>query len=69
MAVKFGKAFGLIVTVLSTSESKKREALNILGADKFVVSSDRQQMEVMFSENHCGQEYFEHICIHSGVQC
>lgn len=48
MAVKFGKAFGLIVTVLSTSESKKQEALKILGADKFVVSSDRQQMEVMF---------------------
>lgn len=45
MAVKFGKAFGLNVTVLSTSESKKEEALSLLGADKFVVSSDKQQME------------------------
>ncbi|XP_074584532.1 putative cinnamyl alcohol dehydrogenase 1 [Curcuma longa] len=44
MAVKFGKAFGLEVTVFSTSESKKEEALNILKADKFVLSSDKQQM-------------------------
>lgn len=46
MAVKFGKAFGLKVTVFSTSESKKEEALNILKADKFVLSSDKQQMMV-----------------------
>jgi cinnamyl-alcohol dehydrogenase len=45
MAVKFGKAFGLSVTVFSTSISKKEEALNLLGADKFVISSDKQQME------------------------
>ncbi|XP_077247465.1 putative cinnamyl alcohol dehydrogenase 1 isoform X2 [Tasmannia lanceolata] len=45
MAVKFGKAFGLNVTVLSTSESKKEEALKLLGADKFVISSDKKQME------------------------
>ncbi|XP_058105128.1 probable cinnamyl alcohol dehydrogenase 1 [Magnolia sinica] len=45
MAVKFGKAFGLNVTVFSTSESKKEEALKLLGADKFVISSDQQQME------------------------
>lgn len=44
LAVKFGKAFGLRVTVFSTSISKKEEALNLLGADKFVVSSDEQQM-------------------------
>ncbi|RVW91658.1 putative cinnamyl alcohol dehydrogenase 1 [Vitis vinifera] len=44
LAVKFGKAFGLHVTVFSTSISKKEEALNLLGADKFVVSSDEQQM-------------------------
>ncbi|XP_047338088.1 probable cinnamyl alcohol dehydrogenase 1 [Impatiens glandulifera] len=44
MAVKFGKAFGLNVTVFSTSLSKKDEALNLLGADQFVVSSDQQQM-------------------------
>ncbi|XP_044346371.1 probable cinnamyl alcohol dehydrogenase 1 [Triticum aestivum] len=45
MAVKFGKAFGLNVTVLSTSESKRDEAINLLGADNFVVSSDKNQME------------------------
>lgn len=45
MAVKFGKAFGLNVTILSTSVSKKDEALKILGADKFIVSSDKEQME------------------------
>lgn len=44
LAVKFGKAFGLKVTVFSTSISKKVEALTVLGADKFVISSDEQQM-------------------------
>ncbi|KAM7501667.1 hypothetical protein LguiB_000571 [Lonicera macranthoides] len=44
MAVKFGKAFGLSITVFSTSISKKDEALNKLGADKFIVSTDEQQM-------------------------
>ncbi|MED6221294.1 cinnamoyl-Coa reductase [Stylosanthes scabra] len=47
MAVKFGKAFGLNVTVLSTSASKKEEALNLLGADKFVVSTDKEQMAAL----------------------
>ncbi|XP_068650193.1 probable cinnamyl alcohol dehydrogenase 1 [Aristolochia californica] len=47
MAVKFGKAFGLKVTVFSTSESKREEAINLLGADNFVVSSDRKQMEIL----------------------
>lgn len=46
MAVKFGKAFGLSVTVFSTSISKKEEALSQLGADKFVLSSDQEQMKV-----------------------
>ncbi|CAL9089171.1 unnamed protein product [Musa textilis] len=45
LAVKFGKAFGLQVTVFSTSESKKGEALDLLGADKFVISSNKQEME------------------------
>ncbi|KAA8550497.1 hypothetical protein F0562_002181 [Nyssa sinensis] len=44
LAVKFGKAFGLNVIVFSTSTSKKEEALTKLGADKFVISSDQQQM-------------------------
>ncbi|KAK8502417.1 hypothetical protein V6N13_130540 [Hibiscus sabdariffa] len=45
MALKFGKAFGLNVTLVSTSISKKEEALEMLGADKFVVSSDQDQMK------------------------
>ncbi|KAG6743606.1 hypothetical protein POTOM_052305 [Populus tomentosa] len=47
MSVKFGKAFGMNVTVFSTSISKKEEALNLLGADNFVVSSDTEQMEAL----------------------
>jgi threonine dehydrogenase-like Zn-dependent dehydrogenase len=47
MAVKFGKAFGLNVTVLSTSESKRHEAISLLGADNFVISSETQQIEVL----------------------
>ncbi|KAL7247107.1 hypothetical protein ACSBR2_002092 [Camellia fascicularis] len=47
LAVKFGKAFGLSVTVFSTSISKKDEALNKLGADNFVISSDEEQMKAM----------------------
>ena len=49
MAVKFAKAFGVHVTVISTSPDKKDEAINRLGADSFVVSRDPQQMEVNFS--------------------
>ncbi|GLT59165.1 hypothetical protein SLA2020_320010 [Shorea laevis] len=45
MAVKFGKAFGLKVTIFSTSISKKEEALNLLGADNFVISSDQEHMK------------------------
>lgn len=47
LAVKFGKAFGLKVTVFSTSVSKKDEALNLLGADNFVISSDEKQMKTL----------------------
>lgn len=49
LAVKFGKAFGLNVTVFSTSISKKEEALSVLGADKFVLSSDNEEMKVIYS--------------------
>jgi len=52
MAVKFGKAFGLKVTVFSTSESKRDEALNLLGADNFVISSDEKMMESLKSSLH-----------------
>ncbi|KAK7302598.1 hypothetical protein RJT34_13490 [Clitoria ternatea] len=47
MAVKFGKAFGLSVTVFSSSISKKEEALSLLGADKFVVSSNQEEMAAL----------------------
>lgn len=47
MAVKFGKAFGLKVTVFSTSSSKRDEALKLLQADNFVVASDEEQMKAM----------------------
>ncbi|KAB1206220.1 putative cinnamyl alcohol dehydrogenase 1 [Morella rubra] len=47
MAVKFGKAFGLNVTVFSTSISKREEALGLLGADKFVVSSEPEQLAAL----------------------
>jgi cinnamyl-alcohol dehydrogenase len=59
MAVKFGKAFGLNVTVFSTSISKKEEALSILGADKFVVSSDQEEMKVKHTNLLSS---WEHIC-------
>ncbi|CAA2966720.1 probable cinnamyl alcohol dehydrogenase 1 [Olea europaea subsp. europaea] len=47
LAVKFGKAFGLKVTVFSTSISKKEEALTLLGADNFVVSTNEQRMKAL----------------------
>ncbi|XP_047328116.1 8-hydroxygeraniol dehydrogenase-like [Impatiens glandulifera] len=45
LAVKFAKAFGMKVTVISTSINKRDEAVNRLGADSFVVSHDIEQME------------------------
>ncbi|KAL6012666.1 hypothetical protein ACLOJK_003155 [Asimina triloba] len=45
VAVRFGKAFGMKVTVISTSPSKEKEAIEHLGADAFVVSRDEKQMK------------------------
>lgn len=45
MAVKFGKALGLDVTVISTSESKRKTAMQ-LGADHFLISKDEKEMLV-----------------------
>ncbi|PSD91428.1 hydroxyacid dehydrogenase, partial [Acinetobacter baumannii] len=45
MAVKFGKAFGLKVTVISTSPSKEKEAKESLGADDFLLSKSEEQMQ------------------------
>lgn len=46
VAVKIGKAFGLKVTVISSSSRKEREALDRLGADSFLVSNDPAKMKV-----------------------
>ena len=45
MAVKFAKAFGMDVTVISTSIGKKEEACDRLGADHFIVSKNAEEME------------------------
>ncbi|KAL4597895.1 hypothetical protein ACB092_11G021000 [Castanea dentata] len=45
VAVKFAKAMGVKVTIISTSPNKKKEALEHLGADSFLVSKDQDQMQ------------------------
>ena len=42
MAVKLGKAFGLQVTVISTSPKKEKEAKEDLGEDHFIISKDEK---------------------------
>ncbi len=48
MAIKFGKAFGMTVTVFSTSPSQWKDALEVLGADWIIVNKDPEQMKVIF---------------------
>ena len=50
VAVKFGKAFGLKVTVISSSPHKQAEAIDRLGADAFLVSGDPAQIKVVTFE-------------------
>ncbi|CAI9763815.1 unnamed protein product [Fraxinus pennsylvanica] len=45
VAVKFAKAFGHHVTVISTSPSKEKEAKERLGADDFIISTNPEQMQ------------------------
>ncbi|KAG8086972.1 hypothetical protein GUJ93_ZPchr0010g10121 [Zizania palustris] len=45
VAVKFGKAFGMKVTVISSSPGKKQEAIERLGADAFVLSKNAKEMQ------------------------
>ncbi|KAG0451572.1 hypothetical protein HPP92_026371 [Vanilla planifolia] len=45
VAVKFGKAFGVKITVISSSPEKEEEAIKRLGADAFLLSSDAQQIQ------------------------
>ncbi|KAJ0987254.1 hypothetical protein J5N97_005610 [Dioscorea zingiberensis] len=49
VAVKFGKAHGMKVTVISTSSSKEKEAIEQLGADAFIVSRNPEQMKAAMS--------------------
>lgn len=49
VAVKLGKAFGLKVTVISTSPHKEAEAVQRLGADAFLVSSNPAKMKAAFN--------------------
>ncbi|KAL6843163.1 hypothetical protein ACP4OV_026876 [Aristida adscensionis] len=44
VAVKFAKAFGAEITVISSSPGKRQEALERLGADAFVVSKNAGEM-------------------------
>ncbi|KAG5250297.1 cinnamyl alcohol dehydrogenase [Salix suchowensis] len=45
LAVKFGKAFGHHVTVISTSPFKEKEARERLGADAFIVSTNARELQ------------------------
>lgn len=45
VAVKFAKAFGVKVTVISTSPGKKNDAIERLRVDAFMVSHDKDQMQ------------------------
>ncbi|EEF28016.1 probable mannitol dehydrogenase [Ricinus communis] len=49
MAVKFAKAMGAKVTVISTSPKKKQEAIERLGADSFLVGRDQDQITAAMS--------------------
>lgn len=44
MGIKVAKAMGHHVTVISSSDKKKAEAMDHLGADAYLVSSDATQM-------------------------
>jgi hypothetical protein len=45
MAVKYAKAFGCEVTVLSRSENKRAETM-AMGADHFLLSTDEEAVKV-----------------------
>ncbi|CAI5977134.1 unnamed protein product [Closterium sp. NIES-65] len=46
VAVQMGRAFGMHVTVLSTSQGKEREAREVMGAHRFIVTKDADAMKV-----------------------
>ena len=45
--MKFAKALGLNVTVISTSPNKKKAAIEHLHADAFLLSTDQDQMQAI----------------------
>ncbi|KAK4490251.1 hypothetical protein RD792_000912 [Penstemon davidsonii] len=45
MAFRFAKAFGMKVTVISTSINKKSEAIERFGVDSFIVSREPKEMQ------------------------
>ncbi|KAL2509081.1 Cinnamyl alcohol dehydrogenase 7 [Forsythia ovata] len=45
VAVKFAKAFGSKVIVISTSANKKKKAIEKLGIDSFLVSENEEKMQ------------------------
>ncbi|KAL6511896.1 8-hydroxygeraniol dehydrogenase [Orobanche gracilis] len=45
VAIKFAKAFGTKVTVISTSASKKAEAIEKFGADAFLISRESAELQ------------------------
>ena len=47
MGMKIAKAMGHHVTVISSSNKKREEASDHLGADEYLVSSDATQMQEM----------------------
>ncbi|KAG2696242.1 hypothetical protein I3760_07G049000 [Carya illinoinensis] len=47
VAVKFAKALGMKVTVISSSPNKHKEALERLGADHFLVTSHEDQKQLL----------------------
>ncbi|CAK9145326.1 unnamed protein product [Ilex paraguariensis] len=55
VAVKFAKAFGAKVIVISTSPNKK-EAIEHLSADSFLVSQDQDQMQLTGSMDVIGKK-------------
>ncbi|KAK1575015.1 hypothetical protein Q3G72_001860 [Acer saccharum] len=49
VAVKFAKAMGVKVTVISTSPNKKKEDIEHLGADSFLVSDNQDEIQAATS--------------------
>lgn len=45
VAVRFAKAMDMRVTVISTSPHKQKEAIGLLGADHFLVSTDEEEIK------------------------